>query len=76
MAQRLNHSLHARKSHVFRESLCSSSFIFFKNISLCRMVNFQEKIQIIVLEKYGCAVCCTQENEWIQSPEKYTSLYR
>ena len=36
------------------------------------MVNFPEKIQTIVLEKYGCAEFCTQENEWIQSPEKYT----
>jgi len=29
----LNNSLHARKSHVFRKSLYTSSFIFFKNIS-------------------------------------------
>ena len=53
MALIVNHSLHARKSHVFKESLCTSSFIFFKNISLRCMVNFPEKIQNFYLKSMG-----------------------
>jgi hypothetical protein len=51
MALSANHSSYSRKIHVFRESLCTFSSIFFKNISLCCMVNFPEKMQTTVLEE-------------------------